>query len=193
MSQAVLSQLAPFNEDRFDAVMGFISARSNRTFDQYELMKLHVLIDVFHVLKYGRTVIGGQLYAWPLGPVMSDAYYYAMRDCPKIGHLMVTRIGRKRKGFTATSCPTREDFSESEMEVMREAWRTFIPMSRNERETYFHTAKSFLGRAYMKAKSGQPDEARDIEMSWADVIDEYAAEMHLDADYVAFIKNSVGI
>lgn len=196
MPDAVLSQVQPFNEHRFDAVMAYMSHRAKRTLDQYELMKLHALIDVLHVLKCGRPVIGGQLEAWPEGPVVHEAYFHVMGWMTRLEatgelprYFTVGRGPGKKIECTATSAPASDDFSDSEREAMRQAWSIVTP-SYKKCKAYLHET-SFIARAYNKAKMREPERSKNIQISWDDVIDEYAAENHVAADYVEYLKNSI--
>jgi hypothetical protein len=199
---AVLNQLAPFNAHRFEAVIAYMSwkAKVKRTFDQYEMLKLHVMIDVLHVLKYGQPVIGGQLEAWQDGPVVHEAYYQVtqwIRSAETGGvrprYLCVTRGHGRRNVIlcTATAEPDPDDFSESELEVMRQAWKLVVKQSYADLKKYFHEDASFIGRAYKKAVARDPGQTYDIQISWDDIIDEYAKEHRIDPEYVAYLKGAI--
>src|SRR4051794_15408033 len=74
MAEPVLSQITPFNQHRFDAVIRYLSARHGRTLTQNDIVKIHVMTDVYHVIDYGMPVMGGQLEPWKHGAVVQRAY-----------------------------------------------------------------------------------------------------------------------
>lgn len=188
----VLSQLAPFNEHRFNECMAFFAARAGGTLSQYDLVKLHVLTDVFHVLRHGKPVIGGELQAWDLGPVAPRAYnlvkrwsYTADETEEQPEYFRVTPGQGKRIDYTVAKQADLDDFSDAEMETMLKAWHIFSKMSWSQREDYFHK-DSFLGKAWLAARS----ESRE-EISWDQIIDEYAAETRMPSEQAAVIKRAI--
>src|SRR5580704_9195545 len=68
-----LAQLQPFNEHRFDDCMAYLAAKNCRPLSVYEMMKLHVMIDVYHAIARGKPVIGGSLSPFTNGPVSRSA------------------------------------------------------------------------------------------------------------------------
>src|ERR1700676_470167 len=71
---APLSQLMPFNEDRFRLSMAHLASVKGRELSQLYAVKLCVLIDLFHLLRCGKPAVGGSVAAWELGPVIEEAY-----------------------------------------------------------------------------------------------------------------------
>lgn len=192
----VLNQITPFNKHRFNECMTWFTRYAGKSLSQYDLVKLHVLTDVFHVMTHGSPVIGGALNAWDLGPVVPLAYNlidhwaHRARESPEQEHLTdyfrVTPGAGKINDYTSVKEPDLEDFSDSEMECMVLAWSVFSKLrSKSAREEYFHNS-SFLGKAWQAAR----DEQRE-EMSWDDLIDEYAVEKGLSDDRVASLKRAI--
>lgn len=195
--EPVLSQLAPFNEHRFKLCIQYLSAYGKRTLTQYDIVKLHVLIDVFHVLEHGQPIIGGQLCAWEHGPVVKKAYnramhwYHAYMDRGELPEGMSIGKGDGRRvEFTATQRVDPVEFSDAEIESMLRAYHTLMDSKRTwkARDEYFHGPDTFLGRAWGRRwKSG----TRDIEISWDDVIDEYAKDHPVAPEHVQRIKRAI--
>jgi hypothetical protein len=176
----ILSQIIPFNEARFDACMAFISARHKEPLDTYEMVKLHVLIDSYHMIEYGRPVIGGRLEAWRKGPVVPSAYQRIqgwVQEFDRTGHhpdhlKMMETDGPKR--FMAEVSPDPEDFTSTELKAMDLAWtqlKALAGPNKVEAKRFFHTKKSHLGRAWKAAKNN------GTAIDWTKIIDEYD-ELH---------------
>src|SRR6266704_354270 len=68
-SAAIVRRLLPFNEDRFEDCLAYLSAKHQRSLTVYEMMKLHVMIDVYHTIDHGKPIIGGELWPFTNGPV----------------------------------------------------------------------------------------------------------------------------
>ena len=159
--QKVQSQVSPFNESRFDACMAYIAARRKTALDQYDMVKLHVLIDTFHVLNYGRTVIGGKLEAWRHGPVVRPAYERIQEWTREFDHTGAEperlRLVEKKgtvKRFEAAAPADPDDFTPSELKAMDYAWATLEALpDMAECRRYFHHKKTAIGRAWKSARN----------------------------------------
>jgi hypothetical protein len=174
-----LSQLLPFNENRFDAAMVYLSRVHDRPLTKYEMSKLHVLADVFHTLDYATPVIGGPLATWPNGPVVGPAYDRLEEWCTRyeLTGQMPDRFKIEPRGELRLFIPRAEadpdEFSDSEKAAMEKAWQTLIPLmdrgfpGYEDSQRLFHDPGTFLGRAYQWAKQEQ----RAID--WNDIIDAY--------------------
>ncbi len=179
--RTTLSQLQPFNELRFDAAMCLLSKRNARALTKYEMVKLHVLADVFHTLETGSPILGGTLEPWPNGPVFEEAFERLDEWCTKYDYTgeMPEKFIIKSQGKLRIMTPRfdadAEDFSASELRALQKAWDAFIPTmdegyhGYQKSQVYFHSDNTFIGRAYNKAKA----EGRDID--WNDIIDAYDA------------------
>lgn len=176
---AILNQLQPFNEVRFDSAIGYLSHIHKRPLSKFEAVKLHFLADVFHTLWTGTPIIGGTLEAWPNGPVAEEAYARLEQWCDRFEyngespeHFRIREKGRLRY-LEPNFEPDPEDFSSREIKALEEAWNLLMPMMDRgyegymEAQAYFHSDKTFIGRAYNKAKAN----ARTID--WNDIIDAY--------------------
>lgn len=180
----ILDQIAPFNEIRFDVCMAYLSQRYDRGLTQYDMVKLHLMTDIFHMLNQAKPVIGGQVQAWDLGPVVPNAYNRVMHwayqhdesgfqpDILKI----VTRRGKSCE-FTNSGQIDESEFSKSELVAMERAWDAIMHLGWNESQDYLHKT-SFVGRAWSKARQ----EHRNIE--WDEVIDEYDRENQTDHNHI---------
>jgi hypothetical protein len=163
-----VTALQPFNQAQFDACAGYFAWKVRRPLTQLDLIKLHVLTDFFHILARGRQVIGGEFLAWQHGPVVEDAYKRVSgwrrnfdRDGDQPPCLQVVGIEEGRCQFTATGEPDLDEFSQSEIEAMDQAVKTYNglkgPQSAN---SFFHGENSYFGRAWRSAREG----ARGIDL-----------------------------
>lgn len=171
-----LTQLQPFNEYRFDDCMAYLSARHHRPLAVYEIMKLHVMIDVYHTLDCGKPVIGGTIWPFRNGPVsrssksrISGWQHKYERDGRMPDGFSITDDGN-RLTFTPTRVPEQDDFSDAEISAMDRAWKDVVELLDKQgfaaSQAFFHR-DSFVGQAWEKAKHcGQ-------NLDWNDIVDEY--------------------
>ncbi len=167
------NQLAPFNEHRFDQCMLWLSQTHDRFLTQFQLVKLHIMIDAFHVLGHGVPVIGGTIEAWKKGPVAPIAYF-------RLRHKWTAwERGEEDELFQIKEHSTREgvycfspqpgvqidsgEFSQAEMDAMSQAWEEVINSGRN----HFHDEQVFIGRAWKRAFD------HSEKMDWNVIIDTY--------------------
>jgi hypothetical protein len=185
---APLSQLLPFNEHRFDAVMAYVAHRYGRHLSQYDMMKLHVLTDVYHTLETAKPVIGGSLEAWQYGPVVKPAYdrvAYWWHEYDRSGRQpsmfkLVEQDGNTR-WFEPSVGIDADDFSEAEERAISRAWETLSGMRGDWKrcEAFFHEPDaSFVGAAWDAAKRA----GRAID--WNDVIDAYDRFNHENHSHI---------
>ena len=174
----ILSQLAPFNEHRFDQAMVYFSRKYGRKLSQYDMMKLHVMTDVFHVLETAKPAIGGSLESWQYGPVVRAAYNRVAKwwhDYDRTGRQpeffrLVEQDGNAKR-FEAATDVDEDDFSDAEKTAMDAAWKAMKDLLEdwNRAERFFHDPKaSFIGKAWQKAKA----KGRKA-IDWIDIIDAY--------------------
>jgi hypothetical protein len=169
--QYILTQLIPFNATRFDACMSYLSQKVyGRGLTIFELVKLHVMTDVFHVLQHGHQAIGGELQPWPYGPVVEPAYHRLKHWLHSFEQKGVQPaeyriVGADVTAFEPTALFDPDDLSASELEAMEKAVLLLRPMSFDDSYDFFHNDLTFMGRAYNLAKSQQRA------LSWPDVID----------------------
>ncbi len=174
----VLSQLMPFNEHRFDAIMAYFSRKYGRKLSQYDMMKLHVMTDVFHTLETGRPAIGGSLEPWKYGPVVRPAYNRVAKwwyDHDKTGRnpegFRLVDDGGNAKQLEAVGEVDDDDFSDCEKRSMDTAWSIVVGLlddwQRSQR--FFHDpTESFIGKAWHEATN-----AGAHGINWNDIIDAY--------------------
>lgn len=183
-----LSQLLPFNERRFDACMAYISTRFGRRLSQYDMMKLHVLTDIFHTLRTARPIIGGSLEPWKYGPVVSVAYHRVAHWGRRYDHTgehpesfrLVEQDGNANR-FIPAAPPDEDDFSEAEKAAMEQAWSTVKDLLDDwgQCAAFFHSPQaSFIGLAWKQAH----DEDRPID--WREIIDAYDQFHHTDHSHI---------
>jgi hypothetical protein len=179
-----ISQLQPFNEHRFDDCIAYLAAKHDRPLGVYEMMKLHVMIDVYHTLDRGAPVIGGTIYPFTNGPVSRSSKsrvshwqkQYEMKARMPDGFLVIDEGDRLR--VKPARVPDEDDFSRSELAAMDRAWHDVVKLldegGFQASQAFFHR-DGFIGRAWKKARNcGQ-------NLDWNDIIDEYHSE-HSDKD-----------
>ena len=176
-----LSQIIPFNENRFDACMVYLAQKHSRNLTQYEMVKLHVMADVYHTITYGQPMIGGSLEAWTNGPVVKKAYNRVAvwghrfdetgEQSPMFN--LVEQLGNANH-FKPSVEADPDDFSVSEVEALEKAWDTVMSMEFRASQDYFHKPISFIGKAWHNAKL----QSRAID--WNDIIDAYDTENGTD-------------
>lgn len=185
----ILSQLAPFNEHRFDQAMVYFSRKYGRKLSQYDMMKLHVMTDIFHVLTTAKPAIGGSLESWQYGPVVRAAYNRVAKwwhDFDRTGRQpeffrLVEQDGNAMR-FEAAVEVDEDDFSDAEKAAMAAAWNATKDLLDNwpRAERFFHDpSASFIGSAWQEAKT-QGRKAID----WNDIIDAYDQFNHTDHSHI---------
>ncbi|HZL38303.1 MAG TPA: type II toxin-antitoxin system antitoxin SocA domain-containing protein [Tepidisphaeraceae bacterium] len=173
----VLTRLIPFNPHRFDACMSFLAQKIyDRPLTTFELVKLHVMTDVFHVLRTGHQAIGGELCAWTYGPVVEPAYHRLKEwehrheesglQFQPTGYQIVDG---EVTGFSPNVPFDPEDLAPSELDAMAQASDLLRPMSFDQAFWFFHSDQTFMGRAYNHARR----ESRAL--AWDDIIDAHDA------------------
>jgi len=171
-----LSQLMPFNEHRFDSCMALLSSKHNQELTQYDMVKLHVMTDIFHTLKHGKPVIGGPLSRWPRGPVVKEAYnrvrHWGHEWDKNDAQPDLFRILRKKNKsfyFKPIVSVGQDEFSPSELTAMEEAWKAVMTKDWSGSQKFFHDDSTFVGRAW-KAAGGD-----GTPIDWRDVVRAYQA------------------
>ncbi|HEX4795293.1 MAG TPA: hypothetical protein VH370_15970 [Humisphaera sp.] len=197
MSARRISQLQPFNEFRFDDCMAYLAAKYNHALSTYEMMKLHVMIDVHHTLNNAMPVIGGDIWPFVNGPVPRGAKhrvadwikrYEEAGEAPEAFEI-IDRGDRYQ--FRPKQVPEADDFSESELAAMELAWQEVVPpLSRPEgfaeSQQFFHNA-SPIGEAWDKAWK------RGSALDWNEIIDAYAVALPGRESHHANIKTLLRI
>ena len=176
--RSVVTQLMPFNECRFDDCIAFLAAKHDRALSTYEMMKLHVLIDVNHTLDKGKPVIGGAIWPFTNGPVSRSAksrvsYWrkrYELSGQMPDGFVLIDDGDRLM--VKPTRVPEEEEFSRSELTAMDRAWTDVMGLLATggfgASQRFFHE-DGFIGKAWSKARR------RGTSLDWTEIIDEYDA------------------
>jgi len=171
-----LTQLLPFNEARFDACMAYLAKKHQRSLTKYDMVKLHVMTDVYHVLEHGKPVIGGSISPWQFGPVVARAYKrmraweykYDENGTEPENYRIVGKTGNSLE-FNPTCAVDEDDFSPAELTALNGAWARVMVQLANfqESQDYFHGTTSFMGRAWNNARLQNRD------LDWEEIIAEY--------------------
>ena len=175
----------PFNELQFDRCALWLAMRLPRSLTQYDLIKFHVMTDIYHVLEYGRPVIGGAVVKWKFGPVVPRAYHRLMREALRFQHgreegdLHVDMGPGNIYRFSARSGAVvdEDEFSQSEINAMERAMK-IVRMGWSESQRFFHVpAKSFVGKVWASTDDGCP-------IDWNRIIDAYDQEHQTDHSHI---------
>ena len=172
-SPDIITRLIPFNPHRFDACMSYIAQRIyQRPLTIFELVKHHVMTDVFQVLAHGHQVIGGELEPWPFGPVIEPAYnrlkHWEQRHEESGGAFQPPEyeiLDGELAAYRPRASFDPDDISPAEVDAMTRAADLLRPLSFDEAYRFFHDDGTFMGRAYNRALS----ERRAL--AWGDIID----------------------
>lgn len=191
MGEAV-DQLLPFNRERFDECMAYLGGRHRWPLTQYDMVKLHVMTDVFHTLRTGRPMIGGPLSRWKHGPVVRPAYNRVRRwghDWEATGKQPAAFevVGKRRNAFLFRPTLPVDDthFGGDERAALGQAWRCVTTKGWSASQRFFH-AESFIGRVWEAVGAdGEP-------IDWNAIVDAYAAD-HPEYALAAHVKALIAL
>lgn len=179
------AQLMPFNEEQFDRCALWLARRLGRSVTQYDLLKFHVMTDIYHVLACGRPVIGGKLEKWKYGPVVSRAWHrldYQTR-CYEMGRDegVLSVQAREGNAYRFAARPgakvDQDDFSKTEIDAMEAALKV-VRMGFAKSQTFFHKPRgSFVGKAWHDTQDGCP-------IDWNLIIDAYDSQHGTDHSHI---------
>jgi uncharacterized phage-associated protein len=168
-------EVRPFNKERFDECMAYLGTMHNKSLTQYDMVKLHVMADVYHILEYGKPIIGGPLSRWAHGPVVEPAYnrlrrwgyeWEADHTHQPESFYISAKEGQKFV-FLPVAEVDETYFSKAELSSLAKAWDCV--MSRKswaDSQDFFHK-DSFIGRVWEAAgEDGRP-------IDWAAIVDAY--------------------
>jgi len=172
-----LSQLLPFNENRFDACMAYLAKKHQRLLTKYDMVKLHVMTDIFHVVEQGKPVIGGSISAWTFGPVVEKAFNrltwwekrYIESGAEPESFRFADGEGRYPE-FDAKLDVDEQEFSKTELDAMEAAWMCVMSKNWKESQEYFHSTRNFIGRAWNNAQK----QVRDLD--WEEIVANFEEE-----------------
>lgn len=143
----------------------------------FELVKHHVMIDVYMVLATGHQVIGGELKPWPFGPVVEEAYErlkgWEHRYEESHGEFQPAEYLLSDGELTAfeprVAADPQEDFASAEIAAMSRASALLKSMTFDQAYHFFHSPATFMGRAYTTAREDR------MAIAWPDVLDAHDA------------------
>lgn len=165
--------------------MTYLAKEHGQSLTQYDMVKLHVMTDVYHVIEHGTPVIGGTLDPWDHGPVVKRAYDYLMglwrryRETGLSHPVFSAESSDTKKVYFSPKTPIDyDDLSESEIAAMDRAWNAVMSLDWTASQKFFHEPSSFMGRAWKNAESEQ----RPID--WIEIIDAYDEETGNDHQHI---------
>lgn len=179
------SQLMPFNEEQFDRCALWLVKHLGKPPTQYDLIKFHVMTDVYHVLCCGSQIIGGPLEKWKWGPVVPRAFRRLKHETErfergqKIGPLEVHAGPGNIYEFTALDGAAVDDdeFSNTELSAMEEALKV-VELPFDQSQQFFHEPNaSFMGKAWFEVSDGSP-------IDWNNVVDAYDIQHRSDHGHI---------
>lgn len=191
VGEPAVTCVQPFNPEAFERAVRYFAARSHRPLTKLDLLKLHVLADFYHLLAVGRQMIGGELFPWQHGPVNSTAYHRVgdwIEEHDRSGQdpegLAIDSSSSRHPGFTATTPPPLEDFSEVEQRAMDRALTKYLALDEpHSVNSFFHGASTWFGRVW-RAGCGQPAMALDL----LDLLESYASSHPDEAERARAVR-----
>jgi len=157
---APLSQLMPFDEAALRRCIAYLTHSKHRSLTQLYVVELNILIDLFHLLRTGKPVIGGSVAPWELGPVVPEAYRVC--DGWKIdfdhfgkhpqGLKVIRHIGR-RTSIKSAAPVDLDEFSQSEIDAIEQAWNETAYLNFAGLLHYSRSPDTFLGAEYNAARN----------------------------------------
>ena len=178
-----VTRLIPFNPHRFDACAAYLAQQYGRPLTIFELVKHHVMTDVYHVLQTGHQAIGGELEPWPYGPVNERAFkrlkhweHLHEETGYQPAEYEVTKADLY--AFTPRADFNPDDTSPAELQAMDMAIDLLQRQSFGDAYRFFHGDDTFMGRAYNAA------EAENRAIAWDDILDAYDALHGTDHQHI---------
>lgn len=127
-----------FDPEKFVASLAFFASHA-KGIDKLKAAKLFYYADKYHLLRYGKPILGDVYYHLDYGPVPSKALDimneaidpYQLRGIPQSNlelfkkYLSVDAEGKTHPTFEVKGEPDFDVFSESELEALRETVRQY--------------------------------------------------------------------
>lgn len=127
-----------FDPEKFVACLTFFASKTKGV-DKLKAAKLLYYVDKYHLVRYGRPILGDVYYRLDYGPVPSMALDimneainpYPLRKIPQTNlelfgkYLRVDRRGKRHPAFELEAQPDMEVFSESEKEALEETVKEY--------------------------------------------------------------------
>ena len=193
MSNRPFNQLQGLNPHHAERVLSYLLSRHNIALTIREMICLHALIEVEHVLKYGQVCTGGAFGVWKHGPICKRLYahlkelgYAQQEGCNQNPDYLDCIGTSKRMIFLAAKNTdrNRDDLSDAELESMEAAFKQLREMTIENGIMFFRGELEFLNKAWTRAYLQNRD------MCWYDVLDEYQKQTGEDMSY---IKSCIGL
>lgn len=155
-----------FNPEKLVQALAFFATHELPYLSKLKLAKLLYFADKYHLLRYGRPILGDQYYCLPLGPLpsqadnfMDEAEFSAQFDDvkpdPLFDEYLWIDTSLKYPEFRAKRECNLEVFSESELEALRATVREYGARSPMELVDLTHQQAD-----YELANRGRPPHAR---------------------------------
>ncbi len=168
-----------FNEDRAFASIVYVASRGLPNLTKYTICKLVVLADKAHLVRFGRTITGDEIYALDYGPIPSRtlnaltaliADNFADPTAQRLAPNIVLDKSFQHPHFSATEIDFEEFLSPSELAALAEVVEKYGRMDFGELKAITHEFS-----AYRKAwESRAEGEHRNI-MRFEDFFEEDAS------------------
>jgi hypothetical protein len=193
MNNRPLSQLQSLNTHHAERVLSYLLSWHNVALNLREMLCLHVLIEVEHVLKYERACVGGALGTWKHGPVCKRLHAhlktldYAYREGAKPESNLIAYAspnGRTLFVSKVDAHHNRDDLSDAELECMEAAFNNLREMPFEYGRLCFRGTLQFICNAWKSAY------IKGRDMCWYEILDEYQNQTGED---ISYIKSCVGL
>jgi len=179
------SQLAPFNQHQFDRCMQWF-LKYHGPLTQIQMLKLHVMTDVFHVLQHGSPVIGGDLRKWEWGPLVPSAWGHLNQETKRYQQGITpysfavepTKSNANMFSVPENTAVDEDEFSPSEIQAMKRAWKTIGGSRWKQIERFFHSPENFMGKAWTDAGP------KNSPIDWNEIIEAYDEKSGEDHSHI---------
>lgn len=170
----VAGRAMAFNKRLFTSALRHISRTHNVWLDRYDMVKLHVLTDFFHVLEEGEPAIGGQPKVLLYGPVAQEAYDLVLQWSEVGGDFHVVPLQRK---YMAPNSETDDDWADIAWPAVEaataKAWELHGPMVQfQDSQHFFHDPENFFGEVWWRKSNGGKG-PWGAPIDWMEVVEAY--------------------
>lgn len=164
--------LMRFDPNTYTSTLRYLSCAHNTPLDIYDMVKLHILTDFFHILAEGEPGIGGTPKALPYGPVVQGAYGMASEWGGSGGDFYAVQ----QAGNRVLMAPKQQDTGDLWPELIdaaSQAWNLHSGMSFKQSQSFFHDSDQYFGRVWSKYKPDDGKNGWGSPIEWDEVIRAY--------------------
>lgn len=161
-----------FSPDTFTATLKYIARENKTPLDVYDMVKLHVLTDFYHILEEGEPAIGGTPKALPYGPVVQGAYDLSNRWAGSGGDFFSVNQEGSRVWMAPSDDGTANLWPEL-ADAASQAWGFHNNMTFEQSQDFFHKPDSYFGKVWTKYRPDPGQSGWGTPIEWNEVIEAY--------------------